>query len=98
MWAFLVLICFLAFVGSLDALLFKGVRRKAKWIAPASFVALIVAAAFFGGEQNDEALRLGFLDAADQRAAKDAGVTNPVAWRAGSQEASRAGSSGSSAS
>jgi hypothetical protein len=84
-WTFLVLICFLAFVGSLVALLFKSVRRKAKWIAPASFVAMIVAATFFGGEQNDEARRLGFLDAADQRAAKDAGVTDPAAWRAASE-------------
>src|ERR1700730_11463708 len=72
---------FLAFVGSLVALLFKSVRRKAKWIAPASFAAMIVATAFLGGEQSDEARRLGFLDAADQRAAKDAGVTDPVAWR-----------------
>lgn len=88
MWAFLALVFLLVFACSLIGLLFKGTRSKAKWAAPVSAIAMIVAIAIFGGEQDDGARRVGFLDAADQRAAADAGVTDPAAWRA-AKEAKR---------
>jgi hypothetical protein len=40
--------------------------------------------------QDGEARLAGFLDAADQRAAKDAGVTDPAAWRAANEAKRRA--------
>jgi hypothetical protein len=80
MWALLVLLFLLVFVGSVFSLLFKSKRKKAKWIVLLSFVALITALAIFSTEQDKEARQLGFLDAADQRAANDAGVRDSGAW------------------
>jgi len=90
MWAFIGLICLLAFVGSLICLLFKSLRRRGKWAALVSFLGFIVAVTIFGSAQDDEARRLGFLGATDQRAAKDAGVTDPTAWRAANEAKRRA--------
>jgi hypothetical protein len=81
MWAFFFLNSLLGFVGSLICLFFRSLRRKAKWIASASFVAMIVTFSIFLGEQDNEARRFGFLDAADMRAAKEAGIVDPAAWQ-----------------
>lgn len=82
MWAFLVVISFLVFAGSLVGLLFKGTRGKTKRYAWMSALAMVLAVGFFASEQDDEARRMGFVDNDDRRAATEAGVTNPAAWRA----------------
>ncbi|MGI8569520.1 MAG: hypothetical protein ACR2KT_10835 [Methylocella sp.] len=82
MWALIVAISLLVFVGSLAGLLFKSTRGKAKRYAWMSALAMILAGGFFASEQDDEARRLGFSDNDDRRAATEAGVTDPAAWRA----------------
>ena len=80
-WAFLFLACLAAFDGAVIGLLFKGVRRRALWMAAASVVGMTLALSMFQFERNDEARKLGFLDASDRVAAKDAGVIDPAVWR-----------------
>jgi hypothetical protein len=80
MWDFIALISLLVVAVSIVALPFvKGKRKKVGALAAVGFVVAIVTI-FIAGD--DEAKRLGFTDATDQRAAKDAGVTDPVAWHA----------------
>ena len=45
------------------------------------FESATLAATLFQSERNEEARQLGFLDAADQLAAKDADVVDPAVWR-----------------
>jgi hypothetical protein len=82
MWALIVVISLLVFVGSLAGLLFKNTRGKAKRYAWMSALAMIIAGGFLASEQDDEARPLGFSDNDDRRAATEAGVTDPTAWRA----------------
>lgn len=80
------LIFFIILLSSLIALFFKSARPKAKWLAPVSFVGVIIA--FFGiGVQADyEARQLGFANAADRRAAKEGGITDATTLQAASSE------------
>jgi len=93
-WVIFTLVFFLVLIGSLIALLFKSARPKAKWLAPASLICLFIA--FFGLtiqigiDRDNDARRLGFSDAADQVAAKQAGITDPTVWRAATVEKKRA--------
>jgi hypothetical protein len=52
-------------------------RRKATWIAIVSFIGIL----FSGALADQEARQQGFLDVADMRAAKDAGISDPAAWQ-----------------
>jgi hypothetical protein len=76
MWALIVAISLLVFLGSLVGLLFKGTRGKAKRYAWMSALAMILASSFLASEQDDQARRLGFSDNNDRRAATEAGVTD----------------------
>jgi hypothetical protein len=83
MWVFIGVICLLISGCSVVALPFvRGKRKKVGALAATSFVVMIVALVMYGIVIDDEARRLGFVDAADQRAATDAGVRDPVAWHA----------------
>lgn len=81
MWALLIAISFLVFVGSMVGLLFKRARAKAKRYAWISALAMIVGIAVVSSKQDEEARRLGFVDDQDRRAATEAGIKDPVAWR-----------------
>ena len=78
MWALIVVISLLVFVGSLAGLLFKNTRGMAKRYAWMSALAMIIAGGFLASEQDDEARP----DNDDRRPATEAGVTDPAAWRA----------------
>ena len=54
-WAFLFLACLAAFDGALIGLLFKGVRRRALWMAAASVAGMTLALSMFQFERNDGA-------------------------------------------
>jgi hypothetical protein len=95
-WLAALLLCLLVLPGSLIALLFRRLRRKAKWAAAASAVGLVASFISFGvsSEMRDELDRSardnGFLSAADQRAAEQAGVTDAAFWRQRREQADAA--------
>jgi hypothetical protein len=62
-------------------IILQSFRRKAKLIALASFVGMVFAAVMVVREGGLEAQQKGFLDAADMRAAKEAGIIDPTAWQ-----------------
>lgn len=86
MWALLVVVFLLVFFVSLGFMPFKSRRIKAMRTAGASLAASIFALFMFVQSQEDEARRLGFTGVSEQREAKESGVTDPVVWRAATEE------------
>jgi hypothetical protein len=82
MWMTISWVALLIFVGSIIALplsVAKGKRKKIGGLAAISLVVFLVAVVKWN---DDRARNLGFVDADDERAAKDAGVSDPIAWKA----------------
>jgi hypothetical protein len=80
LYAIILLLAMLGLVVGLVGLLFKRWRRRAKWIALGSVVALVFSAYQFAALSSDIAKTAGFKGAADHRAAKEAGVEDPAEW------------------
>lgn len=72
----------IALVGSLIALFFRNWRWRAKRVALASVVGLVLSFVLMTRYQNEEARAKGFVDFADLNAAKRSGVTGVAAWNA----------------
>jgi hypothetical protein len=81
LWATVVLLCLLILLGSLIVLFFRNWRPKAKWVAVASAIGLVVSFTLFGLQTDKQAREMGFLSAADQRSAEQAGVTDASVWQ-----------------
>jgi hypothetical protein len=90
MWALIVVISLLVFVGSLACLSFKSTRRKAKRFAWMSALAMTIAGGFLASEQDNAVHRLGSSDTHEQRAATKVGVIDPAASHAAKEDNVRA--------
>jgi hypothetical protein len=85
--ALLFMLSAIAFFGALVALFFKKRRKKAKWIAIGSAATFILSIVLISNFQNNESRIKGFVDFADEQAAKKAGVTDVAAWQSQRQKA-----------
>lgn len=71
------LLALIVLLASVVGVFVKRHRRKAKWALPISVVVLLGAVGTLG---NDEARRLGFIDATDRSRAEEAGFKSAEAW------------------
>ncbi|WP_186415377.1 hypothetical protein [Pannonibacter sp. P2PFMT1] len=62
-------------------LLFRARRAQAKWVAVAGLVLAFFCVSKWDGAVQSEAIAAGFSSADDRRIAREAGFTDPEAWR-----------------
>ncbi|MBA4204630.1 MAG: hypothetical protein C0457_06550 [Polymorphum sp.] len=62
-------------------LLFRARRAQAKWVAVAGLVLAVFCVSKWDGAVQSEAIAAGFSSADDRRIAREAGFTDPEAWR-----------------
>jgi len=77
----LILISAIACVGSAVVIYYNRSNAAATGIAVLSFIAFLYGIGQFVERDNIEARSLGFADASDRRAARDAGVDNGERWK-----------------
>ena len=77
----IILIAAIACVGAIVVVYYNRSSAAATGVAVISFIAFLYGIAQFIERDNVEARSLGFADAADRRAARDAGVDNGERWK-----------------